>query len=138
MDLNIKFLLHKASFLDPRFKTLTHLSVILQEEIFENILEEALLSVQCVQNDIQIEKVTESSDKLLEPGPSIDEPTKKKKNALMELIGSKFHHDECDTDTALRDIVQSELFRYKAEPSIAVNQCPLHRWAAYQHIYTQT
>lgn len=58
---NIKFLLHKASFLDPRFKTLTHLSVTLREEIFDNILEEILQSVQCVQNDIQIEKVMESS-----------------------------------------------------------------------------
>ena len=43
---NIKLLLHKASFLDPRFKTLTHLSVTLREEIFDNILEEVLQSVQ--------------------------------------------------------------------------------------------
>ena len=72
----IKFLLHKASFLDPRFKTLTHLSVIL---IFDNILEEVLQSVQCEQNDIQIENVTESSD---EPGPSTDEPWKKTKECF--------------------------------------------------------
>ena len=47
---------------------------------------------------------------------------KKQKNALMELIGNKFQSNECNTtsatatsDTTLRDIVQSELFRYKAE-----------------------
>ena len=60
----------------------------------------------------------------------------------MELIGNKFQSNECNTtsatatsDTTLRDIVQSELFRYKAEPSITVDQCPLHWWAANQHIY---
>ena len=60
----------------------------------------------------------------------------------MELIGNKFQSNECNTtsatatyDTTLRDIVQSELFRYKAEPSIAVKQCILHWWAAHQHIY---
>lgn len=60
----------------------------------------------------------------------------------MELIGNKFQSD-CDTtiatsDTALsalRDIVQSELFHYQAEPCIAVDQCPLHWWASHQHIY---
>ena len=63
-------------------------------------------------------------------------------NALMELIGNKFQSNECNTtsatatsDKTLRDIVQSELFRYKAEPSIAVDQCLLHWWAAHQHIY---
>ena len=60
----------------------------------------------------------------------------------MELIGNKFQSNECNTtsatatsDTTLRDIVQSKLFRYKAEPSIAVDQRPLHWWAAHQHIY---
>lgn len=60
----------------------------------------------------------------------------------MQLMGNKFQSNECNTtsatatsDTTLRDIVQSELFRYKAEPSIAVDQCPLHWWAAHQHIY---
>ena len=41
----------------------------------------------------------------------------------MELIGNKFQSNECNTTSAtatLRDIVQSELFRYKAEASIAV------------------
>ena len=67
---------------------------------------------------------------------------KKQKNALMELIGSKFQSNECNTtsataisDTTLRYIVQSELFRYKAEASIPVDQCPLHWWAAHKHIY---
>ena len=82
MNPNIKFLLHKASFLDPRFKTLTHLSVTLREEIFDNILEEVLQSVQCVQNDIQIEKVTESSVNSLEPGTSTDGRRKKRKRTL--------------------------------------------------------
>lgn len=81
VDPNIKFLLHKASFLDPRFKTLMHLLVTLQEEIFDDILEEVLQSVQCAQNDIQLEKAMESSDKSLKPGVSNDvpEPTKKEK-----------------------------------------------------------
>ena len=68
----------------------------LREEIFDNILE-VLQSVQCVQNDIQIE-VTESSVNSLEPGLSTDGPRKKKKkNALMEQIGNKFQSNECNT-----------------------------------------
>ena len=60
----------------------------------------------------------------------------------MEPMGSKFQSNECNTtsatatsDTTLRDIVESELFRYKAEASITVDQCPLHWWAAHQHVY---
>jgi len=31
--------------------------------------------------------------------------------------------------------VQSELLRYKTEPSISVDQPPLHWWSAHQHLY---
>ena len=39
---DIKFLLYKASFLDPRFKTLKHLSCIQQEEVSDMILDEVI------------------------------------------------------------------------------------------------
>jgi len=36
-DPNIKFLMHKASFLDPRFKTLMRLSSTAKQEVFWKI-----------------------------------------------------------------------------------------------------
>ena len=50
----------------------------------------------------------------------------------MELIGSKFQsNNEQSTDTTtFKDIVQSELLRYKTEPSISVDQPPLHWWSS--------
>ena len=55
----------------------------------------------------------------------------------MELIGDKFQSDnEQSTDTStFKDIVQSELLHYKTEPSISVDQPPLHWWSAHQHLY---
>ena len=100
VDPNIKFLMYKSSFLDPRFKTLTHLSATVREEIFDCVLEDILQLNEFVQNDsellIESASTTEVSvtPPLANPGPSTatDEPTKKKKrkSALMELIGSKF------------------------------------------------
>ena len=84
--------------------------------------------------EIQIESVTES----LNPGPSsTEEPRKKKKkSALMELIGNKFQTNEQAIDkTTFKDVVQSELLRYKTEPSISVDQPPLHWWSTHQHLY---
>ena len=147
VDPNIKFLMYKSSFLDPRFKTLTHLSATVREEIFDCVLEDILQLNEFVQNDcellIESASTTEVSvtPPLANPGPSTatDEPTKKKKrkSALMELIGSKFQsNNEQSTDTiTFKDIVQSELLRYKTEPSISVDQPPLHWWSAHQHLY---
>ena len=139
--------MYKSSFLDPRFKTLTHLSTTLREEIFDCVLGDILQLNECVQSDseIQIESATatdlESSVTPANLGPSTatDEPTRKKKkrSALMELIGNKFQSEnERTNDTAtFKDIVQSELLRYKTEPSISVDQPPLHWWSVHQHLY---
>ena len=64
---------------------------------------------------------------------------KKKKHALVQLLGDQFLQTEnnidADTSTTHRDLVQSELFRYKAEPSIPVDQCPLKWWMTRKYIY---
>ena len=58
-DSNIKFLMYKSSFLDPRFKTLTHLSLAAKQEIFDWVLEDILnLNNDNESNDVQIECVT--------------------------------------------------------------------------------
>ena len=59
----------------------------------------------------------------------------------MELLGDQFLTTENEiavgvyTSTAHRDLVQSELFRYKTEPSIPVDQCPLKWWMTRKYIY---
>jgi len=42
IDPDIKFLMHKSSFLDSRFKTLTYLSATLRDETFDCILDTVL------------------------------------------------------------------------------------------------
>ena len=48
----------------------------------------------------------------------------------------KFQTNEQAIDkTTFKDVVQSELLRYKTEPSISVDQPPLHWWSTHQHLY---
>ena len=44
-DTGISSLLNKASFLDPRFKTLAHLSTVEQEETVDNIIQDLLANI---------------------------------------------------------------------------------------------
>ncbi|XP_065917715.1 E3 SUMO-protein ligase ZBED1-like [Dysidea avara] len=141
-DPNIKFLMYKSSFLDPRFKTLTHLSSTAKQEIFDWVVEDILnLNNDNESNDVQIECVTttESSEPSTSSNSDCNGPTrkKKKKSALMELIGDKFQSEnEQTTDTTtFKDIVHSELLRYKTEPSISVDHPPLHWWSVRRHLY---
>ena len=138
--------MYKSSFLDPRFKTLTHLSATVKEEIFDCILDDILQLNGCVENDSELLIESTSTIELSvtpppassEPSTATDEPTrKKKKSALMELVGSKFQSDnEQNTDTTtFKGIVQSKPLHYKTEPSISVDQPPLHWWSAHQHLY---
>ena len=112
--------MYKSSFLDPRFKTLTHLSLTAKQEIFDWVLEDILnLNNDNESNHVQIECVTttESSEPSTSSSSDCNGPTrkKKKKSALMELIGDKFQSEnEQTTDTTtFKDIVHSERLRYR-------------------------
>ena len=81
---DIKFLLYKASFLDPRFKTLKHLSCIQQEEVSDMILDEVIHLME------EGTPVAPPSVVIVED-ESCDEPKQKKsKNVLVDMIGDKF------------------------------------------------
>ena len=75
IDPNIKFLMYKSSFLDPRFKTLAHLSTTLREEIFDCVLDECIDS-ESVSDcpDCEIESATDT-----ESATSSEEPRRKKR-----------------------------------------------------------
>lgn len=132
---DIRGLLRKASFVDPRFKTLNHLSASEQEEVIDSIFEETMQLTET--NPLIMDEQQGSSCNT----PEMSEPQrKKKKNALAELIGNQFLQTQntigtTNTSTTHRDLVQSELFRYKAEPSIPVHRCPLKWWIARKCIY---
>jgi len=92
VDPSIKFLIHKASFLDPRSDPLIYNSK------GRKILQEIMQLNECMQNEFQIESETENtlepSDSST-PGSSTGKPTRKRKrkSALMELIGNKFQKE---------------------------------------------
>ena len=44
-------------------------------------------------------------------------------------------NEQISDKTTFKDIVQSELLRYKTEASISVDQPPLHWWSTHQHLY---
>ena len=132
--------MYKSSF----FKTLTHLPTTLREEIFDCVLGDILQLNECVQSDseIQIESITATdlvTPANLGPSTGTDEPIRKKKkrSASTEFTGNKFQSDNEKTNdtTTFKDIVQSELLRYKTEPSISVYRPPFHWWSAHQHLY---
>ena len=133
----VKMLLNKASYLDPRFKTLTHLSSLQQEEIFDVILSEALQFVEG-NSQTQMEEevvICDNSDLESQNGPSAK---KKRASALVELLGNKFLTDASTQETTPathKDILQSEMLRYKTEPPISVDRNPLQWWATHSYVY---
>ena len=64
------------------------------------------------------------------------EPKKKKKSALITLLGDDFESDRssqtsstCSSSVSVKDVVQSEILRYKSEPSIPLEgEHPLKWW----------
>jgi len=60
IDPDIKFFMYKSSFLDSIFKTLTHLSATLHDEISDCILDQCVDSESVSDCEIQIESVTDS------------------------------------------------------------------------------
>lgn len=103
-----------SSFLDPRFKGLTHLSHQQRDEVIDSITSEAV--------EYKIKKTEECAihvNKTDEPSPT----PKRKKSALLVLLGDDFENDQSletssGLSTSIDDIVRSEVLRYKSEPSI--------------------
>lgn len=134
---DIKMLFNKASFLDPRFKSLTHLCTLQKEEVHEVILQEVIDLAR---------KPTPTNSQL--PTPTVIEPEddgastnlepkqKKKKNALVDILGDSFNEDyEPDSSSIVEDVMKSEVLRYKSEPTISLDLNPLEWWSGRECVF---
>ena len=129
-DPDLQMLLNKASFLDPRFKSLAHLSSSQQEEICDVVLQELLDTIDDSSGNIPSEQPID-----VDSGDSCPEPKKKKRenNALQAILGNAFITE--GISNACDDVIQSEVLRYKSEPSIPLDKHPLKWWATHSCVF---
>ena len=125
----VSLLLHKASFLDLRFKTLAHLSAAEKEETVDSIIQDLLTS-------IPVEEVSETDGEVVE----VEEPEKeavvecsttpkKQKTTLLEkLLGRKFEGNQTTITVSENKIVQAEISYYKSASPIGLRDKPLKWW----------
>ena len=124
--------LNISSLLDPRFKTLAHLSEEVQEETF-HCLKEAMMK----QFDESPSTSMCSDNPAAAPDPP--PPKKSKSNPLQQLLGNKFQDanslGSSSTVATIDEIVSSEISRYKAEKPAGLDEKILLWWKARRDAY---
>ena len=143
-DPNVSLCLNKASFLDPRFKTLTHLSQHQQEEVIRSIADELLLYISIAEEEHYdsigsngnetVTEVNEASATV----PTKGTPYKKHKLTLLEkLLGRQFEDPSVASGAAAvtrSGVVLAEISHYKGTPTISLRDKPLQWWKLNKHI----
>ena len=126
---DIQMLLNKASYLDPRFKTLTHLSSFQQSEVSDAILQEFIElendSDNGNESDAEREPNNESNDESNDECSTAEPRKKKAKNALLDMMGDSFIVQAAATCTSTHeDMIHAEVLLYKSETTIPLDQYP--------------
>lgn len=128
-DNEIQLMLNKSCFMDPRMKTLPHLSAIEQDHVCHSLVDEMLLlnstpPSTCISND-HAEDENDTS------------PPPHKKTALQKILGDSFF---CTSNVdgvtvTLHELILSEMSRYKAEPLLQLNEEALKWWREHAPSY---
>ncbi|KAK7919245.1 hypothetical protein WMY93_010529 [Mugilogobius chulae] len=126
-----KDLLRMSSALDPRFKSLLFLSPEEVQETYTKLQSKAAAlreddPVPCgdVQGDFEEE----------EPQSSQTSTTKKRKSALVDLLGQTFKKTSYGT-TSATSIAEKEIKQYQDSPSLPLTEDPLLWWKSQQHVF---
>ena len=138
-DTDISLLLNKASFLDPRFKTLAHLSTVEQEETVDNIIQDLLSNVyvECISNRGDEFKIVELEAEPEEEAAVVEyctSPKKQKITLLEKLLGKKFESTPSTVAVSENEIVQAEISYYKNASPISLRDKPLDWWNKRKHL----
>ena len=133
---DIQMLLNKASYLDPKLKSLTHLSNFQQSEVSDAILQELIElendSDYGNESDAEMEPNNESNDESNDECSTAESRKKKAKNALFDMLGDSFIVQASATCTSTHeDVIHAEVLRYKSETTIPLDQYPLEWWCAH-------
>lgn len=134
-------LMNTASFLDPRFKSLAHLSRDCIDDVITHVQDEVceLMKTNPNVNDdssdesevVEISDADDSSDVMEAP------PKKKKIHPLKKVLGKKFGSNGSDRSTTMpiHEIACAEVAKYRIEPQIDLDAKPLHWWKDHKSIY---
>ena len=139
-DDEVRMLLNKASLLDPRVKSLVHLTVEEQTDTVDELINEIVLEFSPFPPDEPEPEVIElqSNDRDQEQTSSgtSGEPVRKK-CMLEKLLGDTFSSSCSDNSVTVsfNEIVQAELCRYKSEPLLELKGKPLEWWKYHEHSY---
>uniref|UniRef100_A0A1X7UVG6 HAT C-terminal dimerisation domain-containing protein n=1 Tax=Amphimedon queenslandica TaxID=400682 RepID=A0A1X7UVG6_AMPQE len=90
---NVRLLFDKASFLDPRFKSLSHLPSVQQSEVIDSVKQELLVMLHRPVNDSSDPGDEQSGledDCFNDKVGATEPPNKKAKNALIDILGDSF------------------------------------------------
>ena len=123
-DPDVSLILNKASFLDPRFKSLAHLPATSQEETVDSVIDELTQTLHMAAHPVCSSTEQESEGS----------PAKKKKTCLEKLLGEKFQTEPLSpgvVTVSREELVQVEVSRYKSEPPLQ----PLEWWSSHRHAF---
>ena len=131
----VSLLLHKASFLDPRFKTLAHLSAAEKEETVDCIIQDLLASIPAEEVSETDGEVVEVEEPEKEAVVECSTTPKKQKTTLLEkLLGRKFEGNQTTITVSENEIVQAEISYYKSASPIGLRDKPLKWWNVRKRI----
>ena len=130
----VQLVLNKASFLDPRMKTLPHLSPDEQESVLDSLV-----------NEIVTLRSSSSLSPVVVPDCTVEDdiaPPRSKKSTLESILGDEFfitnQEEESVTTVSFNDLILSELSRFKAEPLLKLQGDVLQWWRqrsmSYPHL----
>lgn len=132
---DVHMLLNKATVLDPRLKSLAHLTEEQQEETANSIVDEIVSShLQSAAPVAVANPISEEHQSTAESSTK----SKSKKCVLEKLLGDTFTANatcESSFSVSLTDLVLDELSRYKSEPVLELKEKPLEWWRLHHQSY---
>lgn len=138
-DPDVCMLMNKATLLDPRLKSLAHLTED-QQEATANSLVDEIVSCQLQPATTAVTTASTSENQSTNSSNAVSESSQStKKCALEKLLGDTFStlNASCDSSfsVSLTDLVVGELTRYKAEPVAELKEKPLEWWRTHHRSY---
>lgn len=131
-DPDVHMLMNKSTLLDPRLKSLAHLSEEEQEATVNGIVNEIVTS--CIQSTPVAASETNHSTE--DTSEESDHPSPAKKCALEKLLGDTFStNPDSSLSVSFGELVLAELSRYKSEPVLDLKEKPLEWWRLHYLLY---
>ena len=145
LEPSLVLLMNTASFLDPRFKSLAHLSRATMDGVIKHVENEVceLMKINVTQtaanvdsaDDCEVVEISDVEDSSL----AVEAPPKKKKKVhpLKKVLGRKFGSNGSDRSTtmSINEQACAEVAKYRIEPQIDLDGKPLHWWRDHKSIY---